>query len=283
VSHDHLTRLLQATWSGQTLLELAVRTRFVWERGDLIIDDTVLPQPFATAIAGLAWVFSSQERKPVYGVSLVWLVWTTGTLRIPLSMRLWHQGGPSKYALAVELLGYARHRLRCRPAYGLFDAWYPSRPLLKRIRDDGWYVVCRLKKNRRFNGHAVRQPRRQPYWAEIGWLSGGLKVLVVRHGRKYYATKRLTLPAVEVRQLYRMRAQIEEVIRVCKDQRRLSGCQVRSERAQVHHVTCCLVAFCILERERHDRGLTIYKLKHQLSCQGRTVILPALERLKQAA
>jgi hypothetical protein len=29
VSHDRLTRLLQAEWSGHTLLELAVRTRFV--------------------------------------------------------------------------------------------------------------------------------------------------------------------------------------------------------------------------------------------------------------
>jgi hypothetical protein len=30
VSHDRLTRLLQAAWSGQTLLELAFRTLFVW-------------------------------------------------------------------------------------------------------------------------------------------------------------------------------------------------------------------------------------------------------------
>jgi DDE superfamily endonuclease len=205
VSHDRLTRLLQADWSGQTLLELAARTLFVWERGYLIIDDTVLPKPFATVIEGLAWVFSSQERKPVYGLSVVLVVWTNGTLRIPRGMRLWHKGGPSKYALALELLGYARNRLRCRPAYVLFDAWYPSRALLKRIRDYGRYFACRLKKNRRFNGQAVRHHRRHPYWAEIGWLSGGLKVLVVRHGKQYYATNRLTLSAVEVRQLYRMR------------------------------------------------------------------------------
>jgi len=100
VSHDRLTRLLQANWSGHTLLELACRTLFVWERGYLIIDDTVLPKPFATAIQGLAWVFSSQERKPVYGLSRVLLVWTDGSLRIPLGLRLWHKGGLSKYALA---------------------------------------------------------------------------------------------------------------------------------------------------------------------------------------
>jgi hypothetical protein len=96
VSHDRLTRMLQGDWSGHTLLELAFRTLFVWERGYLILDDTVIPKPFATTIDGLAWVFSSQERRPVSGFSLVLLVWTHGTLRIPLGIRLWHTGGPSK-------------------------------------------------------------------------------------------------------------------------------------------------------------------------------------------
>ena len=96
VSHDRLTRLLQGDWSGHTLLEVACRTLFVWERGFLIIDDTVIPKPFATAIDGMAWVFSSQERRPVCGLSLVLLIWTDGTLRVPLGLRLWRKGGPSK-------------------------------------------------------------------------------------------------------------------------------------------------------------------------------------------
>ena len=283
VSHDRLTRLLQADWSGQRLLELSCLTLFVWRRGYLIIDDTVMAKPFATAIESLAWVYSSRDHQPVYGLSLVLLVWTNGTVRLPLGMRLWHKGGPSKYDLALELLSYARNRLRCHPEYVLFDAWYPSKRLLKRIRDYGWYFVCRLKKNRRFNGHAVRQHRRHPYWTEIGWLSGGLKVRIVRYGKKYYATNRLTLSAAEVRRLYRVRAQIEEVIRVCKDQLALTGCQARSERAQLHHIACCLSAFCVLERERCDQQLSIYKLKRQLSCQGQACALPALERLKRAA
>jgi hypothetical protein len=40
----------------------------------------------------------------VYGVALVLLVWTDGRLRIPLGMRLWHKGGPSKYDLVLALL-----------------------------------------------------------------------------------------------------------------------------------------------------------------------------------
>jgi len=283
VSHDRLTRMLQADWSGHTLLERTLRTLFIWERGSLILDDAVIPKPFATAMEGLAWVFSSQERKPVYGLSLVLLVWTDGTLRIPLGVRLWHQGGPAKFALALELLSAARNRLRCHPDDVLFDAWYPSRRLLQRVRDYGWYFVCRLKKNRRFNGQSLRSYRRHPYGAECGWLPGAVRVLVVRYGAKYYATNRLTLPPAEVRRLYRIRAPIEEVIRVCKAQLGLSGCQARTERAQLHHMPCCLVAFCGLERERQAPGLSLYKLKRQLSFQGRAVVLPALERLRRAA
>jgi putative transposase len=283
VSHDRLTRMLQANWSGQTLLDSAFRTLFAWERGYLILDDTVMAKPFATAIEGLAWVFSSQERRPVYGLSLGLLVWTDGTLRVPLGVRLWRKGGASKYALALELLSHARNHLRCHPEYVLFDAWYPSKALLKRIRGYGWYFVCRLKKNRRFNGHPLRACRRHPYWALTGCLTGGLKVLVVRYGAKYFATNRLTLPAVEVRRLYGIRAQIEEVIRVCKNQLGLSGCQARSERAQQHHIACCLVAFCVLERERHARGLSVYTRKRQRSFKGRPCVLPALEQLRSAA
>ena len=110
-----------------------------------------------------------------------------------------------------------------------------------------------------------------------------MRVLVVRYGAKYFATNRLTLPAAEVRRLYRIRAQVEEVIRACKDQLGLTGCQARSARAQLPHVACCLTAFCVLERERHDRGLSIYKLKRALSCHGRSIRLPALERLMGTA
>jgi hypothetical protein len=37
------------------------------------------------------------------------------------------------------------------------------------------------------------------------------------------------------------------------------------------------VAFCVLERERHDQQLTIYQLKRRLSFQGSAYALPALQ------
>jgi hypothetical protein len=149
-SHDRLTRMLQGDWSGQTLLPLALSTLFTVAGGYLIVDDTVVEKPYAQRFGEAAWVWSSTHKKVVFGVSVVLLVWTDGHLRIPVAFRVWQKGGPSKFILALELLSYARNRLKCKPQFVLFDPWYPSKLVLKRIRDYGWYFVCQLKKNRTF-------------------------------------------------------------------------------------------------------------------------------------
>lgn len=112
-------------------------------------------------------MFSSEERRPVYGFSLVLLVWTDKNLRMPLRMRLWNNGGgPSKCRLPLELLNFARNYRSCRPADVRLDAWYASKVVLKRIRDYGWYFWCHPWKNRRFKGHAVHPQRCHSYRAE---------------------------------------------------------------------------------------------------------------------
>ncbi len=224
-----------------------------------------------------AWVWSSTERKTVFGVSVVVLVWSDGHVRIPMGYRVWRKGGPSKDELALELLSYARNRLRCKPQWVLFDSWYPSKKLWKRIKDSGWYFVCQLKRNRSFEGRALRQYLIQPYWHARGSLRGGLNVLVVKHRRKYYATNRFTLSAKEVRPLYRKRQEVEEVIKVLKSDLHLEGCQTGSKRphaptsrpaggGQEHHIALCLAACLVVERERLDHGLTWRQYKRRLMC-----------------
>ena len=93
---------------------------------------------------------------------------------------------------------------------------------------------------------------------------------------------RLRLAVAEVRRRYHIRAQIEEVVRVGQEPLGLSRCQARSARAQRHHMTC-LVAFWVLEGERHEQGLSIDKLKRQPSFQGSSLALRALVRLRRAA
>ena len=54
VSHDRLTRMLQGTWSGHTLLDLALRTLFTVAGGYLIVDDTVVAKPYARLLGEAA-------------------------------------------------------------------------------------------------------------------------------------------------------------------------------------------------------------------------------------
>jgi hypothetical protein len=91
----------------------------------------------------------------VFGVALGFLVWPDGQGRIPRAFRRWQQGGPSKFDLALERLSSARNRLRCKPQVVLFDSWYPSKKLLKRLRDYGGDFVCQLKKHRRCEGQPL--------------------------------------------------------------------------------------------------------------------------------
>ena len=123
VSHDRLTRRRQRDWSGHRRLERACRTRFVCERGSRLMEETVMPNPVAVASEGLAWGFSSLERTPGDGLSVVLWVWPNATRRLPLGMRLWRKHGPSTDALAREWLRAARQRVRCRPDAVLCAAW----------------------------------------------------------------------------------------------------------------------------------------------------------------
>jgi hypothetical protein len=97
-----------------------------------------------------------------------------------------------------------------------------------------------------------------------------------------------------VRTLYRIRQEIEEVIRVVKSQLSLEGCQAGHMRsteqttpsqpqAQTHHIALCLVAYLIVERERFDQGMTWRQFKRHLILKRSQIPLPALERVRMAA
>jgi hypothetical protein len=293
-SHDRLTRMLRGQWSGQTLLDMALRTLFSVVGGSLIVDDTIVAKPYAALLEEAAWVWSTKQNRVVFGIPLGLLVWTNGQVRIPMAFRLWKKGGPSQFDLASELLSYARNRLKVKPQCVLFDSWYPSKRLLKRLQDYGWYFVCQLKKNRTFEGRPLKADRRQPYWHGVGMLSGQIKVWVGKHRRKYYATNRLSLPAQEVRELDTWRHAIEEVIKVLKAQVRLEACQAGDTRSQwteaheregvqAHHMALCVAAYLILERERVDQGITLCQRRRKLIVRGLKVSLPSLTRVRMAA
>lgn len=294
-SHDTFTRMLHSDWSGQSLLEHAVRTLFTVSGGYLLLDDTVLDKSYSRHVGQATWCYCSKRKKVVFGIPVVMLVWRYKEVCIPIAYRVYQKGGSSKTSLALELISYARNSLKLKPEFVIFDSYYSSKKICKRIRSYGWYFICQLRKNRKFEGQQLKRYRKQPYWHDTGQLSGGLKVQVVKHGHKYFCTNRLSLSATAVRKLYKQRQGIEEVFKFLKSKLGVECCQVgycrekwgirkKSEsKAQEHHMVLCLVAYVILERERINQGISIRKLRMQLILERNADELPALIELMKVA
>jgi hypothetical protein len=56
---------------------------------------------------------------------------------------------------AKDMLNYTRNTLEMKSMFVLFDSWYSSKSLLKRIKDYSWYFVCIIKRNRCVNGKSI--------------------------------------------------------------------------------------------------------------------------------
>jgi hypothetical protein len=293
-SPDRLTRMLKGRWSGQTLLDVALRALCTVMGGELLIDATIGEKPYAALLEEAVWVWSTKHNEVVFGMPVVLLVWTNGQGRIPLACRIWQQGGPATFDVALAVLSYARHRLRVHPRVVLGDAWYPSKPVLQRLRDYGWDCGCQVKKHRRFEVKPVRAYQRQPDWQAVGKLSEGIKVRVVHYRRKSYVTNRLSLTAQEVRAIDTRRHAIEEVCTFLTAQLSLAACQAGyprlgneasqvAEGVQAHPMALCLVAYGIVERERIKHGITLRPLKRPLIVRGLKLSWPSLKRVRMAA
>lgn len=262
-SHDSLARILQDTkLEWQTLLSSFIR-KILGKLSDgyLMIDDTVINKSFAKVIENIAWVFCSKEGRSVLGLNIVVLAWSNGIITIPLAIKIWKEGGPSKYVLALQLLSYARNILKIKPKYVAFDSWYSSKKILQRLQKYGWTFYTQIKKNRKFNGVQVQRRHQNPYWMESGTIDGNFKVLVVRNGKKYFITNNLTASKKELLASYRTRWKIETMFRTLYDQLGLEECQARSLRTQTAHINLCFMAFVVLERARIETNQTSYQLR----------------------
>jgi Transposase DDE domain/DDE superfamily endonuclease len=93
VSHDTLTRFLHGSWwTGRQLLVAAVRVvSWLGGEGWLIVDDVLIPKPYARVIAFCGWDFDHALRRNVCGLRLVFVVWCNGWLTVPLGFYVWQK------------------------------------------------------------------------------------------------------------------------------------------------------------------------------------------------
>jgi putative transposase len=263
ISHDRLQRMLSQRFAWSRRLWDSFAAGMVREGGYLIIDDTAWAR-WAVQAEAVSWVWSSTHGRVLRGHQVVLLIWTDGSVRVPLGLRLWKKGGFSKVELAAQLLREAGRR-GIRPEYVLFDSWYAAASLLHLLESLGWKYVARLKSNRLFEGEAVRQRWPHRFGRTVGRLRKvNHEVCVVKDGRRYFVTNAVQLSSFELKRHYRRRQQIEEVFRLLKQEFGWGGARARKARAQVAHLHLGLYALCLTQQAAMKNGQTIYAFKRRL-------------------
>lgn len=132
---------------------------------------------------------------------------------------------------------------------------------MKRIIKYQWIFICQVKKNRKFNGTQLKLHKRNPYWVEQGIIYGNLEVLIVRHGKKYFATNDLELSKKEILSFYKTRWSIETMFRMLHDKLGLEECESRSLQTQTAHIYLCLMSFILLEKRKQQTKKSWYELR----------------------
>ncbi len=272
VSHDRLQRLLNFEGKWNKYLQkhyshlIKLRKSSSKKKTYLIIDDTVIAKPYSKKLDMLSWIFSPSDRQYLYGINIVFVIWTDGKTRFPIGFRIWYKDDKkTKIDLAMELLNDAKKIYKIKPGYVLMDSFYPAAKLLKKIRKFHWYWIAKIKSNRLIDNVQIQEFFSYRYGKHIGKLSENIRALVVKDNDNYWATSDLSLQSAEVKRYYKNRQTIEEFFRILKSELRLEGCSSRESIAQINHIYFVLIAFCQLELFRIMKEIdTIYKIRFVL-------------------
>lgn len=184
-AHDTISRFLASGDYSPDDLWAYVQTH-VSRTDALITDDTVLDKQRSrkNELAHFHW--SGNAHKRIRGISLVNLISTDGTTRLPVDYRLYEGAGSNvtKHDHFQAMLKNAKKR-GFKPSYVMVDCWYASLENMKKIVHFGWKFIMGLKENRLVNevqGQYVSVSSLD--WADRSvrkvWLKGFGFVLVAR-------------------------------------------------------------------------------------------------------
>ena len=270
-AHDAFTRLLTRLEPDPETLWVEAEPQVRRDDGVLVIDDSTLDKPYATAIGLVTRHWSGKHRAVVKGINLVSLLWTDGDRHIPCDYRVYDavHDGRTKNDHFRDMIDTARAR-GFRPRCVAFDGWYSSLDNLKAVRACGWVWLTRLKGNRLVNRD--REGTRSLSATAISadgtevWLPGyGLvKVfgIVAPDGdTTYWATNDLTMTALTRRQFAEFSWAIESYHRGIKQCVGVERCQCRSAVAQRNHIGLALRAFLRLEIHCFAAGVSWVEAK----------------------
>jgi hypothetical protein len=178
ISHDRLQNLrksssLTATVIMMELLQLALQLMPAtpYNSTMLILDDVLIPKPFAKLIQGAYWDHDHALDIPCFGIRVVVLLWSNGILAIPVAFLVWHKHQDSMPSFAprryrsknrlARILVYWVYRKGLRFSVLTFDAWYAKEENFILFDRLGIIWVTALAPNRWFR-LPLATPRKNP-------------------------------------------------------------------------------------------------------------------------
>ena len=294
--HDALNRLLAVMpFSTRSLMALMISwVRRQGTKGYLCLDDVVVQKAFAKKLPWAGWTYSFAEKRKVYGLHIVVLLWCSfdGRWRIPVAFRLWRPKrscGKTDYQTKLQLAEcmlkeVLAQGLHCR--YIVFDCHYTASWFTKLVGrlglvwvgtlDPRTIVVFRghrqavseladklhLKWRKRLNLRAVTLTVYAPKY-------GVLRLVVTRnrHGNYEYIVSndfKADLSTMVLRK--QSRWSIETIFRDTKQYAGLKACQCWVDQAMVRHVGLVLLTFVVLQmlRVHPDESVGAVKERWQL-------------------
>lgn len=297
VSHDTLNRLpLRIMPFYRHVSQCLLRLILLFSKeGWLILDDCFIPKRYATWITGAYYHFDHTERRCLVGHRLVVVLWTNGTIRIPIAFSLWHKKEyTTKYRSKnqiARILVYWVCKKNIPFAYLTFDNWYASKQNLSFFRKLNISFVTRLRKNSWLKWgdmklttlelskqHAISQYHYyrnlrayvRSYVVTYPRFGKGLLAVVKndRHDEpgktKFLFTSDLTLVNREIVLRYRSRWTIEEFFKDCKQYLGLSACQARELYQVLFHIRMVFLTSIISDLLKVDDTQTLGDVQSNL-------------------
>ena len=98
ISHDRLQNIRNNIYLNATVLRLELfqqalqlMTVVPYCQTMLILDDVLIPKPYAKCIQGAYWDHDHALDIPCFGIRVIVLVWSNGILNIPVAFLTWHK------------------------------------------------------------------------------------------------------------------------------------------------------------------------------------------------
>ncbi len=269
-AHDAFTRLLTRLEPDPETLWAEAEPQVRRDDGILVVDDSTLDKPYATAIELVTHHWSGKHRAVVRGINLVSLLWTDGDRHIPCDDRVYDKAdGKTKNDHFRAMIGTA-HARGFQPRCVAFDGWYSRLDNLKAVRGCGWVWLTRLKGNRLVNKdregtRPLTATAISPAGTEV-WLPGfGLVrvfgIVAPDGDTTYWATNDLGMTALTRLQVAEFAWAIESYHRGIKQCTGVERCQCRSAVAQRNHIGLALRAFLRLEIHCFAAGISWVEAK----------------------